>query len=221
MKREYIGTDAFLAATEAGEKDFSFSRIKGVHRLPEGTIFEEFDFTQTDFIDCSFDGCKFSYCNFTYSLLASVRLTGCKISVCSMSQLRVKGGSWKHCDFHDVALWDAEFRHFMSTDCRYAYCDLHGVYAIKSEWHACRVEAPKDIGATMALPGLVHDVILSTEWNIAFIDDYMQIGCQLHKIEDWFSFHDATIAAMDSKALDWWRTWKPILQTLTKTALLK
>ena len=47
----------------------------------------------------------------------------------------------------------------------------------------------------------------------------MQIGCQLHKIEDWWGFNDTQILEMDGeKALDWWRVWKPILQQITEAS---
>ncbi|SPL81292.1 hypothetical protein [Yersinia phage fEV-1] len=47
----------------------------------------------------------------------------------------------------------------------------------------------------------------------------MQIGCQRHKLEDWWSFDDARIIEMDGKtALKWWRTWKPILQQIIATS---
>ena len=50
---------------------------------------------------------------------------------------------------------------------------------------------------------------------VTYTAEVMQIGCQCHKLEDWWSFDDARIIEMEGKtALKWWRTWKPILQQI-------
>ena len=57
--------------------------------------------------------------------------------------------------------------------------------------------------------------IFCETYPITYTAEVMQIGCQRHKIEDWWNFDDARIIEMDGKkALKWWRTWKPILQQI-------
>ena len=51
-------------------------------------------------------------------------------------------------------------------------------------------------------------------WAVGYTHDTMQIGCQRHMIAEWFEFSDEEIAPMDDGALDWWRVWKPILQSI-------
>ena len=51
-------------------------------------------------------------------------------------------------------------------------------------------------------------------WMIGYTADTLQIGCQRHPIEDWWSFSDERIAQMDSAALEWWGRWKPVLQQI-------
>lgn len=51
-------------------------------------------------------------------------------------------------------------------------------------------------------------------YMVAYTADTMQIGCQTHPINRWWSFDDAQITAMDDDALEWWRVWKPILQQI-------
>ena len=54
---------------------------------------------------------------------------------------------------------------------------------------------------------------------VTYTAEVMQIGCQCHKLEDWWSFDDARIIEMEGKtALNWWRTWKPILQQIIATS---
>jgi hypothetical protein len=46
---------------------------------------------------------------------------------------------------------------------------------------------------------------------------HMQIGCQRHKIDSWFTFNDNTIESMDLNALEWWRTYKPLISLWVQT----
>jgi hypothetical protein len=42
----------------------------------------------------------------------------------------------------------------------------------------------------------------------------MFIGCQKHKISDWFLFDDEQISSMHIDALKFWKKWKPILKLI-------
>ena len=56
-------------------------------------------------------------------------------------------------------------------------------------------------------------------YPVTYTAEVMQIGCQCHKLEDWWSFDDARIIEMEGKtALKWWQTWKPILQQIIATS---
>ena len=55
-------------------------------------------------------------------------------------------------------------------------------------------------------------------WPVTYTATHMQIGCQLHTIEEWWAFNDDQINEMDSDALKWWGIWKPILQKIIETA---
>ena len=44
----------------------------------------------------------------------------------------------------------------------------------------------------------------------------MKIGCQDHDISEWLAFSDTDIASMASNALEFWTTWKPIIETVVK-----
>jgi hypothetical protein len=51
-----------------------------------------------------------------------------------------------------------------------------------------------------------------SQWCVTRTHTVMQIGCQRHTIEEWFTFDDDTINKMDFNALSWWRTYKPLIQ---------
>ena len=57
--------------------------------------------------------------------------------------------------------------------------------------------------------GLNYDVLITKQ--------QINIGCEIHKVEEWESFDDRRILAMDGrKALEWWRIYKPIIMALQK-----
>ena len=51
-------------------------------------------------------------------------------------------------------------------------------------------------------------------WPVTYTATHMQIGCQLHTLEAWWTFSDAEISRMAGEALEWWRKWKPVLQQI-------
>ncbi|MDY0271928.1 MAG: pentapeptide repeat-containing protein [Advenella sp.] len=56
-------------------------------------------------------------------------------------------------------------------------------------------------------------------YPVTYTAEVMQIGCQRHKLEDWWNFDDKRILEMDGKqALKFWRIWKPILQQIIATS---
>ena len=55
-------------------------------------------------------------------------------------------------------------------------------------------------------------------WPVAYTCDEMQIGCQRHAIAEWWAFGDDEISRMDSRALGWWKVWKPILQAMIQAS---
>jgi len=67
-----------------------------------------------------------------------------------------------------------------------------------------------------AIGNLTHlKSIFCETYPITYTAELMQIGCQRHKFEDWWNFDDDSILVMNGeKALNWWRTWKPILQQI-------
>ena len=46
--------------------------------------------------------------------------------------------------------------------------------------------------------------------------DTIQIGCKRHAYGEWVKFDDEKIAKIDTGALSWWKTWKPIITQIYK-----
>ena len=52
-------------------------------------------------------------------------------------------------------------------------------------------------------------------YRITYTETVMAIGCEQHSIEDWKNFDDRRILEMEGKkALEWWKKWKPILESI-------
>ena len=71
-------------------------------------------------------------------------------------------------------------------------------------------------GANLEGAGLY---IQTETWQVVTTPTHIKIGCQFHTKEEWFRFDDEEIRtmdskALDSKALDWWTKWKPILELM-------
>ena len=66
--------------------------------------------------------------------------------------------------------------------------------------------------ANLSGADLPTDQILHTIFGWAHIQrDHIRIGCQYHSTESWRNFTDDEISKMESRALDWWKKWKPIV----------
>ena len=66
----------------------------------------------------------------------------------------------------------------------------------------------------------VKSLQIST-WSVTYTKDRMQIGCQNHALATWWDFSDGEISTMDSRALAWWTTWKPVLQQIIAASFAK
>ena len=59
----------------------------------------------------------------------------------------------------------------------------------------------------------IKSLFISEKWAITYTAEYLQIGCQRHKIEDWWSFDEGTIKKMDDEALYFWREMKEFIRS--------
>jgi hypothetical protein len=84
-----------------------------------------------------------------------------------------------------------------------AGANLAGAYLAGAKWR----ESVTISRAPLQLSGL--------HWMVYILDQHMQIGCELHSLDEWRGFDDARIVAMDGKdALRFWRQHKDALLSL-------
>jgi len=119
----------------------------------------------------------------------------------------LKGADLKGADLRSANLWGADLR---SADLRGA--NLKGANLKGANLKGANL---KDCNGNMT-----HiKSLFCGQYPVTYTVDVMQIGCQRHKIAEWWEFDNKRILEMDGKtALKWWRTWKPILQQIIETA---
>ena len=62
---------------------------------------------------------------------------------------------------------------------------------------------------------LINITSNADSYNITITPKHIKIGCQYHSKTAWFNFTDDEIIKMDGeKAVNWWKTWKPILKQI-------
>ncbi|MDY0251179.1 MAG: pentapeptide repeat-containing protein [Pseudomonas sp.] len=61
----------------------------------------------------------------------------------------------------------------------------------------------------------IKSILVAEEYSIVYTADYLQIGCERHKITDWWDFDDERIFNMDGeKALKFWEEWKNLIKKI-------
>jgi len=64
--------------------------------------------------------------------------------------------------------------------------------------------------------------ILQTNiWTVYIQKENIRIGCKNYAVDEWVDFSDEDISLMDTKALDWWRGWKPIIMGIHEVLVIQ
>ena len=94
--------------------------------------------------------------------------------------------------------------HLRDADLRDAY--LRGAYLQDAYLQGADLRGEKLTKEPLMITGLRYFVIIAVE--------KIHIGCEVHKAEEWAKFKDSTIEAMNTGALEWWKTLKPAIMAL-------
>jgi len=70
------------------------------------------------------------------------------------------------------------------------------------------------------IPTKFNFYICHDTYTINIMSKIIKIGCETHTPEEWESFSDDKINAMDPNALEWWKKWKGFIFT-TYDSLVK
>jgi uncharacterized protein YjbI with pentapeptide repeats len=123
--------------------------------------------------------------------LSGAYLRGADLSGADLSGAYLSGADLRGADLRGADLSGAYLR---GADLRGAY--LSGAY----------LRGEKLTKEPLMLTGLKYFIIIAAE--------KIHIGCEVHEADEWAKFEDSTIEAMDTGALEWWKTWKPAIMAL-------
>ena len=113
----------------------------------------------------------------------------------------------------DANLADANLAGANLADANLADANLAGAYLARANLARAYLAGLRGIwGAS----GNLREVkaIQCDTWPVTYTATHMQIGCQMHALEAWWSFTDEQINEMACGALAWWQKWKPVLHTI-------
>jgi hypothetical protein len=141
-------------------------------------------------------GANLAGANLARANLTDANLAGANLADAYLARANLAGANLAGANLTDANLTDAYL-----TD---AY--LTGANLTDAKWRDLVItKTPLQIG------GL--------KWFVTILDAHMQIGCQLHSLEEWEAFDDRQIAEMDGRdALRFWRENKSMLLGFARAA---
>lgn len=139
--------------------------------------------------------------------LSGAYLSGANLRGANLRGANLSGANLRHADLRGAYLRGANLRHADLSG-----ANLHGAYLRGANLSG--VQLWGTTGNNLHVRSLQCGVYMA-----AYTADRLQIGCQNHAIMDWWGFDDRRILEVDGRtALEWWRVWKPILQTIIAAA---
>ena len=159
------------------------------------------DLRDADLRGANLHGANLRYANLRYAALRGANLHGADLRYANLRGADLRGADLSGADLSHANLHGANLR---GANLRGA--NLHGANLFDANLR----------DANLLCTGDMRNIktIQADRWAVGYTYDAMQIGCQRHTIAEWFEFSDEEIASMDGGALDWWRVWKPILQSI-------
>jgi len=136
--------------------------------------------------------------------LRGANLRGADLSYADLSDANLRGANLRGADLSYADLSDADLSYANLSNASLSNANLRGADLSNAKLSDANLWST--IGNQRQIITIQTDV-----WQIVYTSDVMQIGCQRHSINDWLVFSDDHISKMDSKALDFWKKWKPIL----------
>ena len=135
--------------------------------------------------------------------LRNANLYGADLRDANLQGSRLSGASLVGADLRDANLRDANLRDANLRGSRLSGASLVGADLRDAVW-------PN--GITIKKTPLL---LFGMRWPVTVLDEYVQIGCQLHKTSEWAAFDDDAIARMDGRtALRFWRQNKVAILAL-------
>jgi len=206
----------WLDDEEGGERadlrdaDLSGADLSGAYL--RGAYLRGADLSGADLRGADLSGAYLRDADLSGADLSGAYLRDADLSGADLSGADLRGAYLRGADLSGADLRDAYLR---GAYLRGAY--LSGAYLRDADLSGADL---RELGSMWGVTGNLREVkaIQADIWPVTYTATHMQIGCQFHTLAEWWAFNDEEIGRMDSKALDWWAVWKPILQKIIETS---
>ena len=149
--------------------------------------------------------------------LTRANLTRANLTRANLDGVNLHGANLTHANLEGANLFSANLDWANLEGANLTHANLTHANLTHTNLTLVNLDYAKLDGASGNLNNLKS--VFCDTYPVTYTAEVMQIGCQCHKLEDWWSFDDARIIEMEGKtALRWWRTWKPILQQIIATS---
>jgi hypothetical protein len=170
--------------------------------------------------------------NLRYANLRDANLSGANLSGANLRDANLSGANLRYANLRDANLRYANLRdanlsganlsyaNLSYANLRYANlrdANLSGANLSYANLSYANLSGAGSLNGTTGNMSEVKSVQCDI-WPVAYTATHMQIGCQLHRIAEWFEFDESEIKSMDSKAFSWWSIWKPILKMIIEVS---
>jgi uncharacterized protein YjbI with pentapeptide repeats len=149
--------------------------------------------------------------------LRGAYLRGAYLRGANLTGADLRGANLRGANLTDADLTDANLRGADLTGADLRGANLRGADLTGADLTGAYLRGVRSFNGASGNGQEVKAVQCGT-WPVTYTVDQMQIGCQLHPLSQWWVFTDAEISSMDSKALDLWRVWKPILKQIIEAS---
>ena len=167
---------------------------------------------RADLRDADLSGADLSGAYLRGAYLRGADLSGADLRGADLSGAYLRDADLSGADLSGAYLRDADL-----SGADLSGADLRGAYLRGADLSGADL---RELGSMWGVTGNLREVkaIQADIWPVTYTATHMQIGCQFHTLAEWWAFNDEEIGRMDSKALDWWAVWKPILQKIIETS---
>ena len=168
--------------------------------------------SRADLTRANLYGVNLAHVNLTRANLYCANLTCADLYGANLDSINLNGANLNGANLYGANLYGANLNG----------ANLYGANLYGANLYGANLDGAKLEGANLdSASGNLNNLksVFCDTYPVTYTAEVMQIGCQCHKIEDWWSFDDSRIIEMEGKAaLKWWRTWKPILQQIIATS---
>ena len=138
--------------------------------------------------------------------LYKANLRGADLRGANLRGADLRGADLRGADLYGVDLCGANLYEADLRGADLCRADLCGANLYKADLRGADLWGEKIEKTPLVVTGLTYWCLIS--------DNYMRIGCKHFTHAEWANFNDEQIAAMGSRALEFWRQWKAPLLTM-------